>query len=98
MRTAGNQVTVEQCAACFMEKRWRRFSISELGLEDERLELNGQGWKDILGVWLSTPVFLGFPGGSAGKESAHNAGNLRSVPGLGRSPGEGKGYLPTPVF
>jgi len=49
MRTAGNQVTVEQCAACFMEKRWRRFSVSELGLEDERLELNGQGWKDILG-------------------------------------------------
>ena len=39
-----------------------------------------------------TPVFLGFPGGSAGKESAHNAGDLGSVPGLGRSPGEGKGY------
>ena len=34
----------------------------------------------------------GFPGGSTGKESAHNAGNLRLIPGLGRSPGEGKGY------
>ena len=34
----------------------------------------------------------GFPGGSAGKESACNAGNLGSIPGLGRSPGEGKGY------
>ena len=33
-----------------------------------------------------------FPGGSAGKESACNAGELRSIPGLGRSPGEGKGY------
>ena len=32
---------------------------------------------------------LGFPGGSAGKESAHNAGDLCSIPGLGRSPGEG---------
>ena len=32
------------------------------------------------------------PGGSAGKESACNAGDLDSVPGLGRSPGEGKGY------
>ena len=34
----------------------------------------------------------GSPGGSAGKESAHNAGGLGSIPGLGRSPGEGKGY------
>ena len=39
-----------------------------------------------------SPVFLGFPGGSAGKESARNVGNLGSTPGLGRSPGEGKGY------
>ena len=39
-----------------------------------------------------TPVFLGFPGGSAGKESACNVGDLGSTPGLGRSPGEGKGY------
>ena len=41
---------------------------------------------------LPTTVFFGFPGGSAGKESAHNAGDLGSIPGLGRSPGEGKGY------
>ena len=33
----------------------------------------------------------GFPGGSAGKESACNAGDLGSIPGLGRSPGERKG-------
>ena len=33
----------------------------------------------------------GFPGGSAGEESACNVGDLGSVPGLGRSPGEGKG-------
>ena len=30
--------------------------------------------------------------GSAGKESACNAGDLGSIPGLGKSPGEGKGY------
>ena len=30
--------------------------------------------------------------GSAGKESAYNVGDLGSTPGLGRSPGEGKGY------
>ena len=40
---------------------------------------------------LPTPVFLGFPGGSAGKEFTCNAGELGSIPGLGRSPGEGKG-------
>ena len=34
----------------------------------------------------------GFPGGSEGKESACNAGDLISIPGLGRSPGEGNGY------
>ena len=37
-------------------------------------------------------ITKGFPGGSAGKESACNAGDLSSIPGLGRAPGEGKGY------
>ena len=41
---------------------------------------------------LPTPVFLGFPGGSAGKESTHNAGDLGSILELGRSLGDGKGY------
>ena len=35
--------------------------------------------------------YIGFPCGSAGKESACNAGDLGSTPGLGRSPGEEKG-------
>ena len=35
---------------------------------------------------------MGFPDGSAGKESTCLAGDLGSNPGLGRSPGEGKGY------
>ena len=39
----------------------------------------------------------GFPSGSDGKQSACNAGDLGSIPGLGRSPGEGS-RLPTPVF
>ena len=39
-----------------------------------------------------TKVSLGFPCGSAGKEFASNVGDLGSIPGLGRSPGEGKGY------
>ena len=41
---------------------------------------------------LPTPVFLNFPCGPAGKESACKVEDLGSIPGLGRSPGEGKGY------
>ena len=41
---------------------------------------------------LPSPVFLGSPGGSAGQESACNVGDLGSIPGLRRSPGEGKSY------
>ena len=52
-----------------------------------------------LNLFLSSPSWpeAGFPSGLAGKESACNSGDLGSIPGLGRSPGEGKGY-PTPVF
>ena len=39
----------------------------------------------------------GFPCGSAGKESACNAGDLDLIPGLERSSGEGE-RLPTPIF
>ena len=35
---------------------------------------------------------MGFPGGSDSKQSACNAGDLGSIRGLGRSPGEGNGY------
>ena len=41
---------------------------------------------------LPTPVFLGFPGGSDGKDSACNAGDLSLIPGMGRPPGNGNGY------
>ena len=40
---------------------------------------------------LPTPGFLGFPGGSAGKESACNVGDLSLISGLGGSPGGGHG-------
>ena len=39
---------------------------------------------------VDSPV--GFPGGSEGKESTRNGGDLGSIPGLGRSPGEGNGH------
>ena len=41
---------------------------------------------------LPISVFLGFPCGSAGKEPTCNVGDLGSISGLGRSPGEEKGY------
>ena len=40
---------------------------------------------------LTISVYLGFPCGSAGKESAYNAGDLGSIPGLGIPSAEGKG-------
>ena len=43
-------------------------------------------------VWATREVLKGFPCSSAGKESACNEGDLGSLPGMGRSPGEGKGY------
>ena len=46
---------------------------------------------------LPTPVFLGFPGGSDGKESTCNVGDLGLIPGVGKIPW-GRERLPTPVF
>ena len=43
-------------------------------------------YKPITGI-----IAGGFPSGSEGKESAYRAGDLCSIPGLGRSPGEGSG-------
>ena len=42
-------------------------------------------------AWQPSPVFLGFPGGSVGKDFICNVGDLGSIPGSGRSPGEGRG-------
>ena len=41
---------------------------------------------------ISSPSFSGFPDSSIGKESACNAGDVSSIPGLGRFAGEGIGY------
>ena len=44
------------------------------------------------GIILVLSVATGFPGSSGGKDSACNAGDSDSIPGLGRSAGEGIGY------
>ena len=49
-------------------------------------------FQDSLHIFLFIFVYWGFPDSSVGKESTCSAGDLGSIPGLGRSPGEGKGY------
>ena len=53
-------------------------------------------WLHHLTALIHTSYNVGFPSGSADKESACNVGDLGSIPGLGRSPGAER--LPTPVF
>ena len=59
------------------------------------LGLRGKGYIYISPIYMFvhiyTYTYMGFPGGSDGKEPACNAGDPDSVPGLGRSPGEGNG-------
>ena len=47
------------------------------------------GQRSLEAQSIGLHIVMGFPCGSAGKESACNAGDLGSIPGLGRSPGEG---------
>ena len=50
-------------------------------------------WRQTERFWRSLDVtWMGFPGGSYGKESACNVGDLDSISGLWKSPGEGNGY------
>ena len=53
--------------------------------------MNSKNW-DTICLYCQPISVKGFPGGSDGKESACSAGDLGSIPGLGRSPGEGNGY------
>ena len=45
----------------------------------------------LIVLFLLSHRILGFPGSSDGKETACSAGDLGSIPGVGRSPGEGNG-------
>ena len=56
------------------------------GIKLRILEMNRFKFSRIVGC-----CYLGFPGGSNSKASACNEGDLGSIPGLGRSPGEGNG-------
>ena len=55
------------------------------------LFIYGQFTKEHICLYKLFLIASGFPHSSFGKESACNAGDLGSIPGLGRSPGEGNG-------
>ena len=48
--------------------------------------------------YIPLQIHMGFPGGSAVKTPPANAGDTGSIAGSGRSPGEGNGNAPTPVY
>ena len=66
--------------ATFLSLRGREAVLAKWGV-----------WVLILALCAVIPPITGFPGGSAGKESACNAGDLGWIPGSGRSPGEENG-------
>ena len=71
----------------------RKRALLKINKECKRREFNS--WVGKI-CWRRdrqpTPVFLGFPCGSASKESTCNVGDLGSIPGLGKFPGKGKSY------
>ena len=78
-----------------MEKRYRGVLVSSYGLKVSVSPPSS--CVEALIVWQCSLwkvirfICLGFPGGSIGEESACNAGDLDSIPGSGRYPGEGIG-------
>ena len=76
---------------CFQERVVEcvgRSSLWVQRIDEGRILSTPPSWKPFM---ICLPC-LGFPCGSVGKTSACNVGDLGSIPGLGRSPGEGKGY------
>jgi len=65
---------------------------SSRGPSQPRDRTRVSGLPALAGGFFTTSITLGFPGSSAGKESACNAGDPGSIPGSGRSPGEGNSY------
>ena len=96
------------CKSLFIQLYWvlveaHRILLCHVGsfvVVHQRIHLQcGRSWLDsrVRKIpWkrdrLPSPVFLDFPCGSDSKESTCNAGDPGSIPGLGRSPGEGNNY------
>ena len=66
-------------------------------MTEKKLQFSQTGGMALGKCWQARRAgraHLGCPGGSAAKESACSVGDPGEIPGLGRSPGEGKGYPP----
>ena len=93
------------CHQLYVQKKYKRILLVDQGKyneeDDFRQKVIYSTVKQIL--FLKVCLFLalggtrGFPGGSVVKNLPPSAGDMGSIPGPGRSPGEGKWY-PTPVF
>ena len=68
----------------------RKFALKKICFDVA--ELLFHLYKPVFVKYLAANNYSGFPGGSAGKESTYNAGDLGLIPGLEKSPGEGNGY------
>ena len=76
-----------------LRMRWPKYWSFSLSISPSNEHPGGVSFRmDPAYLYGSGKVILGFPGSSAGGESACNAGDPSSIPGLGRSPGEGIVY------
>ena len=98
--TSGGQSMGDSASAWSFQEIFRTDFLQDwpAGSLKSLLQLHSTKASDLrcsafLTVQLSHPFPCGFPCGSTGKESAWNAGDLSSAPGLWRSSGEGKSYL-----
>ena len=83
-----SKASVLRCSAFFIVQLSHPYITSGKTIALTRWTFVGK----VMSLLLNMLSRLGFPCGSAGKESTCNAGDLGSIPGLWRSPGEGKGY------
>ena len=104
-RTLGAMPALPLCQCKSYPLKWKRLVSFEGGLWYQMDPIGSHGSSYNI-LWLSLLAFLTacyctldhsltsycFPGGSAGEESTYNAGDLGSIPGLGRSPRERKDY------
>ena len=81
------------CVCARMRAHGRVVPITEVGSKvggENKFGLRPVEYEEFIGCWINVYI-RGFPSGSDGKESACNARDPGSIPGLGRSPGEGYG-------
>ena len=93
---------VEETKQLELDLNDERLRYQNLLNEFSRLEERYDDLKEEMTLMVVSQILLpisikNFPGGSEDKASASNAEDLGSIPGLGRSPGEGK-WQPIPVF